>query len=122
MRVLVCGTRTFGSGRHHAGIMDCTLRTLVPPGSTVVHGDARGADRLSGEWARDHGMKEEKHPANWELHGKAAGPIRNSEMLNSDIDLVFAFWDGKSRGTMDMITKAQKSYVGKNNVHIVEYK
>ena len=52
----------------------------------------------------------------------AAGPIRNSQMLHSDIDEVYAFWDGKSRGTLDMITKAKRSYVGESHVFVTEYK
>lgn len=40
-------------------------------------------------------------------HGKMAGPIRNLEMAKY-ADGLIAFWDGKSRGTRDMITKAKK--------------
>lgn len=118
MRVLVCGSRSFGEKDTHARQMDQVLRDL-PPDATIVHGDARGADRMAGTWARENGRHEERHPANWEKHGKAAGPIRNSEMLRADLDRVIAFWDGKSKGTKDMIDKAKRSYVGENNVMVI---
>jgi hypothetical protein len=43
--------------------------------------------------------------ADWDKHGKAAGPIRNQQMAQ-EADGLIAFWDGKSRGTKDMIQKA----------------
>lgn len=47
--------------------------------------------------------------ADWDKHGKAAGPIRNQEMLdNGKADALVAFWDGKSPGTKDMIRRAKR--------------
>jgi hypothetical protein len=45
-------------------------------------------------------------PAKWDEYGKAAGPIRNQEMVDSKPDLVLAFWDGRSPGTLDAIKRA----------------
>lgn len=47
--------------------------------------------------------------ADWKRYGKAAGPIRNSQMLEyvkQENPLVVAFWDGESHGTRDTINKA----------------
>jgi hypothetical protein len=52
---------------------------------TIVHGDARGADRMASEIAKRMGYGVEAHPADWERHGKRAGPIRNREMLDSGV-------------------------------------
>lgn len=49
------------------------------------------------------GMKVLK--ADWGKYGKAAGPIRNQEIVNVS-DIVIAFWNKKSRGTKDTIDKA----------------
>ena len=68
----------------------------------VVCGDARGADTLGAEWAHIHHIPVKHFPANWDEYGKAAGYIRNAEMGQYS-DMLIAFWDGKSRGTMNMI-------------------
>ena len=51
------------------------------------------------------GFEVECHTAQWAKYGKAAGPMRNQEMLDSGIDLVVAFPGG--RGTADMLDKAR---------------
>lgn len=55
--------------------------------------------------ARQLGLAVEVHPADWGRYGKAAGPIRNQEMLESGIDLVIALPGG--RGTADMVRRAE---------------
>lgn len=66
---------------------------------TVVHGAARGADRIAGEIATELGCKVEAHPADWDRHGKSAGPIRNSEMVRLGADVCLAFPMQRSVGT-----------------------
>lgn len=48
-------------------------------------------------------------PANWTKHGKAAGPIRNREMLDENPDLVLAFHTDieNSKGTADTLCEAE---------------
>lgn len=74
----------------------------------VAHGGARGADHIAGSVAMEFGMQVKEYPADWQRHGKAAGVIRNLEMLNAKPDIVLAFWDGKSRGTAHTIREAEK--------------
>lgn len=73
----------------------------------VRHGCARGADTLAGAWACARGIAQDKHPADWEAYGKAAGAIRNRAMLNASpkAALLLAFPGGK--GTKNMITICQ---------------
>lgn len=59
------------------------LRTL-PAGTIVVHGAAPGADNIAGYVAAALGFQVRPYPAQWQLHGKAAGPIRNQEMLDKE--------------------------------------
>lgn len=78
------------------------------PIEKIVHGGARGADSLGGKWARENGVVEKVYKADWGTHGKAAGVIRNQEMLDSNtVELVIAFPGGK--GTSDMVSRAKKS-------------
>lgn len=61
-----------------------------------------GADHYGEVWATANGIPIKRFPADWERHGKAAGPIRNLEMAQY-ADALIAIWDGKSRGTRHMI-------------------
>ena len=47
----------------------------------LLHGGARGADRAIGRAAFQLGWSVEVLPADWRRHGRAAGPIRNRELL-----------------------------------------
>jgi hypothetical protein len=78
---------------------------------TVVHGAARGADTIAGELARGFGMKVEIHPANWEEYHRAAGPIRNQEMVDLGADICLAFLMPNSKGTADCIRRARKARI-----------
>lgn len=58
----------------------------------VVHGACRGADMLADAWAHEREIDAIALPADWRKHGKAAGPIRNIEMLEQHApDIVLAF-------------------------------
>lgn len=106
MRALVCGDRNWTDRKAIAR----ELRKLEPP-LTIIHGAARGADTLAGEVAQHHNMKVCVYPADWGQYGKAAGPIRNKQMLDEGKpDLVLAFHDNieESRGTKDMVRQAAK--------------
>lgn len=60
--------------------------------AVLIDGDARGADRLAGEWARARGIENLKFVADWAGQGRAAGPIRNERMLREGKpDLVIVF-------------------------------
>ena len=105
MRVLVTGGRDFSDRELLFEALDGLHSTH---GFTVlIHGDANGADRLSGEWATSRGIKVEVHPADWKKHGRAAGPIRNQKMLEQKPDLVVAFPGGN--GTADMVRRAKEA-------------
>ena len=73
----------------------------------IVSGHAPGADSLGEKYAAEYKLQCELHPADWEQHGKAAGPIRNAEMAEVS-DALIAFWDGQSRGTKSMIDLAKR--------------
>ncbi|MFD1444284.1 hypothetical protein [Thermoactinomyces vulgaris] len=53
------------------------------------------------------GHKIARYPAEWKKYGKKAGPLRNAKMAEN-ADALVAFWDGKSRGTKDMIETAKR--------------
>ncbi len=105
------------SGDRHWTSEDPIRRELskFPRGTIVVHGAQRGVDTIAGRVAEELGFVVRPYPARWWESGKAAGPIRNAEMLEKEKpDLVLAFHpdiDRKSRGTKDMVAQAEKAGV-----------
>ncbi len=77
---------------------------------TLICGMARGADMLGHRYATEAGWPIEEYPADWDRYGKRAGPIRNGEMARAATHLI-PFWDGQSRGTANMIARAQTEEV-----------
>lgn len=76
----------------------------------VIQGEARGADTVGKRWASSLGLEIAPFPADWDTHGKAAGYIRNAEMAKLGTHLI-VFWDGKSKGTKNMIDTARREGV-----------
>lgn len=76
--------------------------------SEVVSGDAPGSDRAGTRWANHHGIQVHHEPTTEEdirRWGKYMGPrIRNRRMAERGACLL-AFWDAKSSGTADMVTR-----------------
>lgn len=127
VRLLVCGGREYGSlppfdspyttytaakakvdreTLYLERVLDAALK--IYDIEVVIHGAARGADRLAGEWAKKRGIPDIGKPANWNRDKKAAGPIRNQAMLDEDRpSLVIAFPGGN--GTTDMVTRSRKA-------------
>lgn len=86
------------------------LDGLIPRPTTIICGGATGADQLAADWAAYRQVPKVVVRADWEKHGKAAGPIRNQTMLEEwSPSLVLAFPGG--RGTADMIRRAKKADV-----------
>jgi hypothetical protein len=124
MRVLICGSRRWGviAANEDASVGRVTeiaaekelLQARVsqlPAGTIVIHGAARGADRLAGEAATARGLEVEAYPADWRRYGRfAAGPIRNRQMLDSGIDQLIAFTRDlqSSKGTLNCVEQARK--------------
>lgn len=101
MRILICGGRDFKDVKLMHGLLD-RLKPLI---DVVIHGAAKGADVMAAEWAIANDIATDTYPAQWDLHGHAAGPIRNKRMLDEGKpDLVLAFPGG--RGTENMVQQA----------------
>lgn len=106
MKLLVCGGRNYNDHEHVFKVLNAFHEKYWI--SVVVTGAASGADYLAGKWATENGISLIEYPANWKKNGKAAGPIRNQEMLTKEKpNAVIAFPGGS--GTNDMIGRAQKA-------------
>ena len=103
MRVLVCGGRDYVDREHVWRALDDIHAAHGI--DLLIDGGASGADALARQWAVERRVRGWTFMANWEAHGRAAGPIRNSRMLvEGKPDLVVAFSGGA--GTRSMVRKA----------------
>ena len=106
-RLVVAGSRNFND----YSLLCTTLNEVVGElkseyNVTIVSGTANGADKLGEKYAEKHGLKIERHPANWGRYGRGAGPIRNAEMVKES-DGVVVFWNGESSGAKNIIDCAK---------------
>lgn len=74
----------------------------------LIEGEAEGADRLARSWALFKGIPYMPFPANWHKNGRAAGPVRNQQMLDEGQPQVLLAFSGRT-GTLDMVTRAHRA-------------
>lgn len=116
MFAIVCGSRYW--------VDSVTIQEALvwlPPDTTVIHGNQLGADLCADNEARKLGFRVVPFTADWKIHGRAAGPIRNQKMLQELIrarqlreeTLVLAFHEdpGLGLGTRDMVKRSLKAKV-----------
>jgi hypothetical protein len=100
VKALICGGRNYYARQT---VFDA-LNALCP--DVVIEGGANGADAFAAAWAKGTKTPLWTFPANWQVHGPAAGPMRNGSMLqHGQPDVVLAFEGG--RGTESMTRKAE---------------
>lgn len=117
MRVLVCGGRAYRDrdrvftelNKLCGEISDEHPLGTIP--LHIIHGGCpTGADHFADDYAVVHWCGLSVYDADWEKHGRAAGPIRNQQMIDEGKpDLVVAFPGGP--GTADMVKRARRAGV-----------
>ena len=110
MRVLICGSRDFKDYEKICYFMSGVIAQGYQP-TVVISGTASGADTLGEKWAAENKVAVERYPANWTKYHKAAGPIRNQQMLDAKPDLIFGFPtrpEDIGNGTKDMLSRGCK--------------
>lgn len=108
-RVLVCGGRDFMDQARAFAVLD-HYHAESGGFSVIIRGAARGADTLAGEWAVSRGVPVLAFPADWDAHGRAAGHIRNAEMIGEGKPTVVIAFPG-GRGTANMVMQARHSHI-----------
>jgi len=117
--VLVCGSRDYTDRFSIEAVIE-GMATRADDFITIIEGGAAGADTMA--WNIANGSwPVEPYPADWNKHGKAAGPIRNKQMLEEGKpDVVWAFVNKpleESRGTANMVKQARAAGVPVYVVH-----
>lgn len=102
MHIAIVGSRKYPFPAH---VRDAVYSTAID--AVIVSGGARGVDT----WAEEHAKKISRTTLiirpNWSL-GKHAALLRNEEIVRQS-DIVYAFWDGESRGTRHVANFAEKN-------------
>lgn len=111
IKVIVAGSRTANNFElvEKSLMMYFKEHKLHRADVEIISGTARGADQLGEKFADKYNLKLTKFPADWNKYGKSAGYIRNEQMAKyaSQNGILFAFWDGQSKGTNHMINIAK---------------
>lgn len=117
MRILITGTRSFDRIEQNIAYMQerisaaCIAFGEGDEELVLVHGGARGVDTVAADAAHRLGLVLERYSAHWDVYGKAAGVIRNQEMVDAGADVCLAFpsSEAPSRGTRDCIDRAKRA-------------
>ncbi len=133
MRILVCGGRDYACAPGHKyykgeqskieyQFVFNTLNNIaeefskeynehdnwLPTDIVIIQGCAEGVDLAADDWSIVNYSQRDPYPADWNKHKKAAGSIRNQQMIDEGKpDLVVAFPGGP--GTADMVRRAKKA-------------
>jgi len=82
--------------------------------SMVYSGGAKGADKYGVEWAESRGIKFKEYlpdgPESAKVlmnEGYIPALFHRNSLVVKNSDRIVAFWDKKSRGTLDTLTKAK---------------
>lgn len=103
MKIAIAGTRTI----FDPDLIEDALKCAHFGTDEIVTGGAKGVDRSGEVVAKKYAIKLTVFPAQWAKYGRAAGPIRNRE-ISQYADCLVAVWNGKSRGTKNMIEAMKK--------------
>lgn len=109
MKLAIIGSRTFNNYPLLLDYLTSFFFNSLPQEfrfDGIVSGGAKGADSLGERFANDYKIGKTICKPNWDVYGKSAGFRRNQTIVDN-CDMVLAFWDGKSRGTADTISKAK---------------
>jgi DNA-directed RNA polymerase subunit RPC12/RpoP len=123
-KVIIAGSRKFNDYKKLSYYCDRTVESLREDDRPIeiVSGAAKGADRLGERYARERGYKIKSFPAPWEeiddkppkeiatrlgrKYWVRAGHFRNEKMARY-ADALILFWDGKSKGSKNMLQIAK---------------
>lgn len=105
--IAIVGSRTFTDYNFAKKKINAIFKKYSITPTKIISGGAQGADKVAEQYAHEYKIPIQIMKADWQKFGKSAGPIRNQEIVKL-VDVIIAFWDGKSRGTKNTIDTAKK--------------
>lgn len=122
-RILITGSRAWNDYNKVSKVLTAEVAAAIKLGLdvVVVHGDCpTGADAITQRLCEEMSIITERHPADWSKHGRAAGPLRNQEMVDLGADICYAYSLPESRGTKDCKARAEKAGIPVVELGMVE--
>ena len=101
MRLIIAGGRYYCFTEADLKFLDEKFLGEV---TEVVSGAATGADKCGELWANCNGILIQQFPAEWDMYGRRAGPLRNKQMAEY-ADAVVLFPGGKGTDSMYNLAK-----------------
>jgi hypothetical protein len=121
IKLQVTGSRTWGGGNYlnyedweKVAVQLSNAQAKFGNDLVVIEGHAIGLDIMVYALCIQMGIAVQAMPANWEKYGKAAGPIRNQQMIDehrADFAVAFSHDLTKSRGTTDMLKRLKHANI-----------
>lgn len=105
MKIAIIGSRSFTDYTLLCTTVDAHLAKYKLRATQIVSGGAKGADKLAEKYALENQLEMIIYKPDWEAFGKRAGIIRNTYIVENS-ELIFAFWDGVSKGTKNTIDQS----------------
>jgi len=107
-KVIISGDRNWDDDELRTKMRNVLRK--VDNGTEIIHGGCKGVDKVAGEIAKELSISCVVFSADWNKYGKAAGPVRNKQMLDYGAGIVIAFHKNisESKGTKDMMKQAEK--------------
>lgn len=106
MILAIVGTRTYDDYEQMSDFLYSHISLDII--DKIISGGASGADRLADYYSQAYDIPFEEILPDWNAYGKSAGPIRNKLIVDECTHLI-AFWDGKSKGTLNSINLAKEA-------------
>jgi len=101
MKLAIVGDRHYRNYGKFSKRVDKFIKENGKP-TLIISGGARGVDHMAEQYAAEHEIPTKIFPADWEQFGRAAGPIRNADIVNACTH-VLAFMKSGSKGTMSTV-------------------
>lgn len=108
--IIIAGSREIEDPK---GVIADTLNKYIDNAELCIEGGCYGVDQIASKWIESKGFNHITEMAKWNQHGKAAGPIRNGEMIKKiktkfvqmpiTDNALFVFWSGYSKGSKDIL-------------------
>lgn len=114
--VIIAGGRDVPRGEAYRLVVEACREWVFMHGpiTCVLSGGCpTGIDRAGEDWAVDNGVPLRIFPADWQAHGRKAGPLRNQRMVD-EVPLSGLPDDGGliairgGRGTSDIVRRARR--------------
>ena len=115
MKVIIAGSRSITD-------YDAVKKAIEDSGwkdaiSLVISGGARGVDTLGERWATEEGIVFERFLPEYTMYYGKSAPITRNRKMAERADALILVWDGKSRGSKNMLETAEELGL---SIHLVE--